>query len=186
VLEYERARRLIPRDPDLHANLGYAREKSGDGETTPLWARLTLPLASRASSDELLAAASACFTLLMAALIAARVLASAARVFSNAAGGLPTAARASRGVAAVAAVLLALTGSSAVYRLATVDLPTFAVVVAGTDTDVRFEPSANGTAHFTTKPGAVLRVLAEREGWAQVARPDGKRGWIARDAITEM
>jgi len=26
-------------------------------------------------------------------------------------------------------------------------------------------------------------VLAEREGWAQVARPDGKRGWIARDAI---
>jgi tetratricopeptide (TPR) repeat protein len=172
VLEYERARRLIPRDPDLHANLGYAREKSGDDDTIPLWARLTLPLAPRASSDELLLATSLSFTLLMAALIAARLL--------------PTAARASRGVAVAVAVLLALTGSAAAYRIATIDAPTFAVVVAAADTDVRFEPSANGTAHFATKPGTVLRVLAEREGWAQVARPDGKRGWIARDAIATL
>jgi uncharacterized protein YgiM (DUF1202 family) len=32
----------------------------------------------------------------------------------------------------------------------------------------------------------VLRVLAEREGWAQVARLDGKRGWIPRDAIATV
>lgn len=172
VLAYERARRLIPRDPDLHANLGYAREKSGDVDATPLWARLALPLASRASSDELLAWASGSFVLLMAALIAARLL--------------PGAARAGRGVAIAAAVVLALAGTSALYRLATVDVPTFAVVVANRDTDVRFEPSENGTAHFATKPGAVLRVLVEREGWAQVARPDGKRGWIARAAIGDI
>lgn len=172
VLSYERARRLIPRDPDLHANLGYARERSGDGDPTPLWARLVLPLASRASSDELLAATSACFVLLMAALIAGRLV--------------PAAARASRGVAIAAGIGLALVGTSAGYRLASVDLPSFAVVVADRDTDVRFEPSATGTAHFASKPGAVLRVLAEREGWAQVARADGKRGWIARDAIAAL
>ena len=119
-------------------------------------ARLGFPLASRMSSDELLAATSAAFMVLLAALIAARLV--------------PAAARAGRGIALTAAVVLAVTGTSAVYRLATVDLPTFAVVVAGSDTDVRFEPSANGTAHFATKPGAVLRVLADREGWAQVAR----------------
>lgn len=172
VLSYERARRLIPRDPDLHANLGYARERSGDGDPTPLWARLALPLASRASSDELLAATSACFLLLMAALIAGRLL--------------PTATRASRGVAIAAGIGLVLVGTSAGYRLASVDLPSFAVVVADRDTDVRFEPSATGTAHFASKPGAVLRVLAEREGWAQVARADGKRGWIARDTIAPL
>ena len=172
VLAYERARRRIPRDPDLHANLGYAREKSGDDAATPLWARLAFPLASRMSSDELLVAASGCFTGMLVALIVARLV-----------GG---AARAGRGVAAAAAAALALTASSAVYRLATVDLPTFAVVVAATDTDVRFEPSPNGTAHFASKPGAVLRVLGAREGWAQVARADGNRGWIAREAIATV
>ena len=163
---------LIPRDPDLHANLGYARERSGDGDPTPLWARLALPLAARASSDELFAATSACFLLLMAALIAGRLA--------------PAAARLSRGVAIAAGIGLVLVGTSAAYRLANVDLPAFAVVVADRDTDVRFEPSATGTAHFASKPGAVLRVLAEREGWAQVARADGKRGWIARDAIADL
>ncbi|MCC6846913.1 MAG: BatD family protein [Deltaproteobacteria bacterium] len=172
VLAYERARRLIPRDPDLHANLGYAREKSGDGDPTPLWARLAFPLAARASSDELVAGAGASFVLLMIALCAGRLL--------------PNAARAGRIAALAAGIGLALAGTSAAYRIATVDAPRFAVVVAATDTDVRFEPSANGTAHFASKPGAVLRVLAEREGWAQVARPDGKRGWIARDTIAEL
>ena len=91
-----------------------------------------------------------------------------------------------RGAALAAAVALVLTAGSAAYRLATVDLPTFAVVVATADTDVRFEPSASGTTHFETKPGTVLRVLGKREGWTQVARPDGKRGWIARPAIATL
>ena len=172
VLEYERALRLIPRDPDLHANLGYARESSGDADATPLWARLVLPLASRASSDELLTTGAACLWLLCASLIVGRLV--------------PRAARSGRAAAIACAVLLVWVGASATYRLATVDLPRYAVVVAGADTDVRFEPSASGTTHFDTKPGAVLRLLGEREGWAQVARSDGKRGWIARDAIATL
>ncbi len=99
---------------------------------------------------------------------------------------VPSAARSCRVAAIVAAVGLALTGSSAAYRLATVDLPSYAVVVAATDTDVRFEPSESGTSHFTTKPGTVLRILGEREGWAQVTRPDGKRGWVERAAIVAL
>ena len=59
-------------------------------------------------------------------------------------------------------------------------------MVASADTGVRFEPSPTGTTHFESKPGTVLRVLSEREGWAQVARPDGKRGWIARGAIATL
>ncbi|MEB2286055.1 MAG: hypothetical protein B6D46_03830 [Polyangiaceae bacterium UTPRO1] len=172
VLAYERARRLMPRDPDLRANLDYARARSGDTEAAPLWARVAFPLASRASSDELVAAAGACFIVLMAALSALRLL--------------PGAARAGRAVAAAAGIGLALAGPAAVYRVATIDSRTFAVVVAAADTDVRFEPSASGTPHFVSKPGAVLRVLAERDGWAQVVRPDGKRGWIARADIAEI
>ena len=52
--------------------------------------------------------------------------------------------------------------------------------------DVRFEPSPTGTAHFDAKPGNVLRVLAIREQWAQVVRPDGKRGWIAAGSVAPL
>src|SRR5207253_6786447 len=57
VLDYERARRLLPRDPDLHANLSYARELAGASGTETLWQRLVFPLAGRATSDELVGAA---------------------------------------------------------------------------------------------------------------------------------
>src|SRR6185295_13546681 len=87
------------------------------------------------------------------------------------------------GVAAIALVLLL---PAAVYRLVTIDEANAAVVVAHEQTSVRFEPAAGGTVHFQAKPGSVLRVLGEREGWAQVARRDGRRGWIPRQAIAVL
>ncbi|HVN85392.1 MAG TPA: BatD family protein [Candidatus Binatia bacterium] len=172
ILNYERARRLIPRDPDVHANLEYARSLSDPAEETPIYARLLFPLAERMSSDELLIAASVAYTLLMLLLTVGRLMAPAQR----------TAFVASAGVA----VVLVLALSSGVYRLLTLDLPTYAIVVAPTEQTVRFEPSANGTAHYAAKPGALLRVVAEREGWLQVARFDNQRGWIEAAAVAKL
>jgi len=84
------------------------------------------------------------------------------------------------------AIALVLVLPAAVYRLVSVDLPSWGVVVAPADVAVRFEPTTSGTAHFQAKPGTVLRVLAEREGWAQVARRDGLRGWVERATIAEL
>ena len=81
---------------------------------------------------------------------------------------------------------LALVVPSATYRLATVDLPTWAVVVAKEDATVRFEPSAGGTVHYQAKPGSVVRVGGEREGWVNVVRADGRRGWVERGAIAVL
>ena len=75
---------------------------------------------------------------------------------------------------------------SAAYRLATVDLPSWAVVVAPQDATVRFEPSASGTAHFQARPGSMVRIVGEREGWVQVVRGDGRRGWLERDAVAAL
>ena len=71
VLDYERARRLLPRDPDVQANLSYAREQAGESGTETLWPRLVFPLAGRAASDELLGAASALYAAIMALLTVA-------------------------------------------------------------------------------------------------------------------
>ena len=61
-----------------------------------------------------------------------------------------------------------------------------AVVVAPAEVAVRFEPTPTGTAHFQAKPGTVLRVVTEREGWTQVARGDGLRGWVERAAVAPL
>jgi SH3-like domain-containing protein len=82
--------------------------------------------------------------------------------------------------------VLAVIVASASYRLLTVDLPTYAVVVSQQDATVRFEPSATGTAHFKSKPGSVLRLLGGREDWVQVSRGDGRRGWIERTVLAPL
>ena len=172
VLGYERARRLLPRDPDVAANLAYARTLADGADGPPLWARLALPLAARMTTGELLAGAAIAYTVLMLLLILTRLA--------------PRAARAGRRAAAGAAVVLAVLATSAAYRLLTVELRTAAVVVGTGPVAVRFEPSPGGTEHYPVAPGRVLRVLAERGDWAQVARGDGKRGWIERGALVEI
>ena len=169
MLAWERARRLLPRDPDVAANLKHGR---GDDDAVPVYARLLFPLAHRLSSDELWLATSIFWTALLLVLAVARVA--------------PQLARTTRPVTIGLGVLLAVCASSAVYRFATMDLPEQAVVIAAEDTAVRFEPSPTGTVHFQAKPGTVLRVLAAREGWAQVARADGRRGWIACTAVATL
>ena len=172
LLNYERARRLAPRDPDIEANAGLARELGGEPDDPPLWARLVFPLATRASGDELALVSSLLFAATLLLLAAAHLV--------------PAARRGARLAAATAGVLLLVAGSSAAYRILAVERPLRAVVVASGESTVRFEPSAGGTVHFQAKPGTVLRVLAEREGWAQVARADGRRGWIERGTLETL
>ncbi len=172
VLAYERARRLAPGDPDVRANLAFARADDASGDEPPRWTRVAFPLAAVWSSDTLVAVAAAAWWLLFLVLAVRQLLA---------------AARRPAGWAALAAgVVLAVAGASAAYRLYTLDLRRMAAVVAPATVAVRFEPTANGTVHFRAKSGTTLRLLGEREGWVQVARPDGLRGWVERDAVGEL
>jgi SH3-like domain-containing protein len=99
---------------------------------------------------------------------------------------LPAARRAMGWAALAVGVLLAISGASAAYRLWTVDFRREAVVVASAPVDVRFEPTSAGTVHFRAMTGSRLRLLGERDGWVQVARPDGLRGWVERDAVASL
>ncbi len=171
ILAYERARRLMPGDPDLRANLRFARD-GADPYEGPLLGRVLFPLAARASTDTLLLASSLLCTLVLVLLTARRLVPSRERLGMQGAVGTT--------------LLLVIVGSSAVYRLVTIDLPAYAVVVAPHGATVRFEPSASGTAHFETKTGDVLRMVTTRERWTQVVRPDGARGWIEADGIAPL
>jgi len=172
VLNYERARRLAPADVDVRTNLAFALEGQQLAPAESPWWKLALPLAERAGSGALAAAAVALYALVLAAL-AVRLLWPAARTPATRA-------------ALVAAALLLFAGANLGYRVAVYDLAEDAVVTAAGETPVRFEPSDDGTAHFTVVEGTLLHVLETRDGWLQVARGDGRRGWIPADACTRL
>jgi hypothetical protein len=130
-----------------------------------------LPLADRAGSDTLVLAAAVAWWILLAAILAGRLRERFRRV-------------ARWGIAAATFTLL-LTVPAATYRVARVDRPQWAGVLA--DAAARFEPSESGTEHFEAPAGSVVDVLAERGGWAQVARRgDGLRGWLPLAAIERL
>ncbi len=177
VLSYERAQRLLPRDPDVAANLGFARDRVGDPASAaraaaPLWVRALVPLAFYGTTGELAAAASVAYAAAML-LLGLRALLPRRRI------GL------GRG-ALTAGVLLGLAGSACLYRVYHEAWRPQAVVVAKGGGTVRFEPSDAGTAHFTLPEGALVEVISKRDAWEQVARGDGRRGWIAAEAVESL
>lgn len=170
LASYERARRLAPRDPDVEANLEFARSRlrpPPDILLYPLWRRLLFPLAAVATADELVASTSIAYFSLMALLIC-RLLAR----------------RLSRGLARASmalALCLGFIGANAAERIWEEEFNQRVVVVADAPAAVRFEPSEGGTVHFEATRGTVLLLERREPGWLQVERGDGMRGWMKEE-----
>jgi hypothetical protein len=154
------------------ANLDFARSRGAEAEPRSLLSRILFPLADRMSTDRLFLGAVIVWTIFFALLAVARLV-PRARVGAG------------RG-AIIAAVAFVVCLTSGLVRLATVEWPAQAVVVSDRVATIRFEPSASGAAHFEAKPGAILSWVTEREGWVQVARSDGRRGWVERASIERL
>jgi tetratricopeptide (TPR) repeat protein len=170
IVNYERARRLLPRDPDVSANLAYARELVDDaGWALPLWRQVLFPLETRATTTELEAACVILWWALWTTL--------AVRLFLHR-------QRAALSRAAVMlGLIVAFVSANFGARVAAIEWGRAAVVVAAGPVAVRFEPSDRGTEHFQVGEGVLLEVADERDGWLQVRRSDGRRGWIPSAAV---
>ena len=173
ILNYERARRFLPSDPDLEANLRFAHSLT-DAEVCqpPLWQRLVFPLAHRVATDQLVWLTSAAYTLLFGVFAVYRLWPRQPQWLLSVGWG-------------VTACLVVIT-LSLVQQLRTSDWQRHAVVLKQEDTPVRFEPAVSGTVHFSVPQGTRVRVLDVREGWWQVARCDGRRGWVEKDVLEEL
>jgi tetratricopeptide (TPR) repeat protein len=173
ILNYERARRFIPGDPDVEANLAYAQSLTGAEACVPaLWQRLVFPLAHRAATGRLAWIASVLYTLALIALTTYRLWPRRPRWLVYA--------------AAVLAVLVVVASSSLARQALAEDWQHRVVVVASGETAARFEPAQNGTVHFALKEGTVIRVTDVRDGWRQVSRCDGRRGWVEMEAVEDL
>jgi tetratricopeptide (TPR) repeat protein len=173
ILNYERARRLAPRDTDIEANLAYARSLTDAQACTPqLWQRLAFPLTHRLATPALMWLTSGAYSLCLIAFACYRLWPRRPRWLMYGAVGLIGA-----GI---------IVGSSLARQLFVDDWQRPAVLLAAGESPIRFEPSETGTEHFVLKQGALVHILDTRSDWHQIARCDGRRGWVAAENVGEL
>jgi hypothetical protein len=174
MLNYRRAQRLLPRDPDVRNNLALALAKTqdripaeGTGATTQILHRLfewTTPC-------ELAFAALIGWLGVCGSLIAAVLAASHRRALLYASG--------------VAAILvLAATLSAGVWLFDENSRPPAVVVVDRTT--LRSGPGESYPQEFSLHAGAPVRVIERRAGWTRVLLPGELQGWAQDEAIEEI
>ncbi len=164
ILNYERARQLAPRDPDILANLRFARSRLGLEERSNL---LAAALESRTLGEwsryELIA-------------LWLTLLAVAGAIWWRRARSVMIL------IAVVAGLTTVATGGALVARERAAPK---AIVIAG-KAEARFAPAADATVHFSLPEGAKVAVLEDRGGWSFVERADGQQGWVQSQAIERI
>jgi len=165
IAAYESSLRLAPRDPDVAANIQFARDAVGiEKVEAAATERYLTPLATRMSAYELTTA-----TLLFWWL---------AWILATVAAAIAGTRAAMKKMAIAAAVLFVLFAANLAVRSRHTVWQQWVVITATGQTAVRFEPSPEGTEHFSISEGGMLEARRSRKGWIQVRRADGRRGWI--------
>jgi len=165
VAAYRQTERLTPRDPDLRANLRFARNQTqGPTLAADSWQRglrkLTL------NEWTLLASAALWLFFLLLAFLQWRP--ALQRTFRSYALAL-----------ALTAVLLCSTVAAAFYQ----DRFIHTAIVITRDVSVRQGPLETSPTVFTLQDGAELRVVDQKNDWLQVTTDPRRIGWLRRDQV---
>ncbi len=171
VLNYERARRLAPRDPDILANLKFARQRLGVEEVnTPPQAGkrfLRSAIGSHTSTE---------WGLCELTTLWLSVLAVGAWIY------LPR-MRAGLLVMAVAGFTGFAVSTFALSYQAINDHTAPEAIVVVTAAEARFAPMPDSTIHFRLVEGTDVEVREDRGQWLFVERADGQQGWVKSETL---
>ena len=175
ILNYERARRLLPRDSDIKSNLAYARSLAGGvGIGSENRTFLFRVLHTLLKSFDLNAIAISCAILyFIVALFLTAFLINTNfrhRLF------LP--------FLFVLVLFLYNLGAFAARYYDEVLLKHG--IVLARDADCMYEPIEKSVIFYRLHEGDEVLVLKTRNGWRQVKRADGKRGWVKKENVEEI
>ncbi|MBA4146854.1 MAG: tetratricopeptide repeat protein [Verrucomicrobia bacterium] len=164
IAAYRAAQNLTPRDPDIRANLRFARDKAqnaGASAAQESWL-------NRLTANEWILLASVpfwlCFILLAFAQIR-RDWQKIVRSYATILGGL----------ALVFGICAAVAAQHDAHQ---------AAVVTSVEAVVRHGPFAESQTAFTLRDGAELTVLDQRENWIQVSAGPNRIGWVRAAQVT--
>ena len=171
LLNYERARRLAPRDPDILANLKFAQQRLGvDEVNTP--AKPVVRFFRNAARSRTLAEW-------------ARYEVSALWVTLLAVAGCIWRPKWRTGFVVVA-VAAALGWTAATVALVNEVTAAPEAIVLTAKAEARFAPLADATVRFTAVEGTRVAIHEDRGQWLLVERADGQQGWVPADAVTRI
>ncbi len=165
IVAYRQAEQLNPRDPDVRANLRFARNQV-QGPTLSS-NRLNEWLARLTLNEWTLAAAAGLWSLFLLL------------IFTQLRPDLKRTLRPLAMLSLIAAILLA---ASAGYCFSEQRVAKTATVIVP-DALVRHGPLDTSPNAFTVHDGAELRVLGQLENWLQVSPDPARIGWIPREEV---
>ena len=171
ILNYERARLLLPRDPEVRANWEYARSlvrKDVADRPQSFWSRIQQSFVDFFSLNEMTFILVCSFGLMLAGHILCLYF--------------PVSIRWRRIILAGLAMTFLLFLGGTFLKIRQVDL----MAVAVEQTPARFEPRSNATVHFSLPPGTKVRIIGRDSGWVKILRVDQKKAWVPLEAVERI
>jgi tetratricopeptide (TPR) repeat protein len=171
ILNYQQARRLAPRDPDILANLKFAEQRLGvdDVNAPPRVVQrfLRSVIESRTPTE---------WSVYELAALWLTALAVSACIY------IPRSRTGFLGIAVVGFVGFALSAFAIGDEVLNEQTAPQAIVVAA-GTEARFAPMPDSTVHFRIVEGTKVAVREDRGQWLLVERADGQQGWVTSETI---
>jgi tetratricopeptide (TPR) repeat protein len=168
ILHFRLAQYLAPRDPDIRANLQFARQHTNLPEpgSTSLWHRILLHLTLNEWTTLTTVTVWSWLALLALSQLKTR-LRPALRPWI---------------LALAFTSLLSIIPLTSAWHLQ--HRPIAVVVVP--HTIVRFGPFAESQEHFTAPDGAELHILDQLNAWLQVRDSQGRLGWLTENHVVRL
>jgi tetratricopeptide (TPR) repeat protein len=165
IAAYQLAEKLIPRDPDLRANLRFARNQvQGPTLSPPLWKRWLGQLS--VNEWTVLAAVALWLWFLVLCLLQWRPSLKPSLRFYALALGL---------FVAVSGTMLGVAWSQ--------NRPANSAIVILPEAVVRQGPLDESRTNFTLHDGAEVQVLDRKDDWLQITIDPRRIGWVKRDQV---
>jgi len=169
ILNYERAKKIFPTDPDLELNYQYAKslaQISYAGEDPSWQIKVIDKLFGATTIDEL--------TILLSTLYVCAVSILIARLFI---AGIRRYSRITLSGLLFFLILVSLTFANKVMLLEK------EAVVIRKKVDVKFEPFDRAATHFVLHEGMKVQVILSKKDWMKVKYPDKRVGWVKASGI---
>ena len=176
ILSFERAKRLLPRDEDIRANLEYLKLLKVDKIETskPGWiAQLVIGLHNLFSLVEMTVIVWILYVILCTKIIVF-ILSQSPKLRS-----------AVLHIGGIILALLILTGTSLFVKIQAAESTKTAIVMT-TEADARSGPGDEYTKMFTLHEGTEVKIRQSREGWHLISIPGGKGGWIEAEVVERI
>lgn len=171
ILNYLRAKRFMPKDADLRSNLDYAQSLIKGGIIVPKrdwFGRMFFGMVDSFSLNRITLFSAVLYFILSALVILIIVAKNLRKLCSYISG--------------ILAILLILWLSIFFTQFYETIVQKQAVITVESS-DSKFEPFDEATTFFTLNEGEGVTVIASKNDWVKIRRPDGKQGWIKSSAV---